>query len=258
MTDHAHFKEILNKSFVPHQHCNCFRLYCKNINKIKPHHHFITSQIFSFSLRHNGIEPCNEKLHEKSSKLLDDLLTDFFVNPVNCLKLDRSRFFIKGVIVKKSEIFKPTGFFLMIEKSRHPNFSVSHSYSHCEDPELRDLISDYSEVTIGFVKNKYDQYTNCGRTKNLSSTDRLNFNVIDEFNRYNFDPTTFGYFITYLFNMCSEKLVCNNNRIVMYFEFLDCSAGIVSYFIDVPVNPDFTCDTEKQIKVVIGTGFYGI
>lgn len=259
MTDHARFKEILNKSFVSHQHCMCFQLYCKNIDKIKSHHGFITSNIYSFGLRDNCIEQCDNELHQKSAELLDELLTDFFVNPVNCIKLDRSIFFNNGIIAKKSEIFKPTGFFSMIDNSTYPNFNVSHNYSHCNNIKLHDLISDYSEVTIGFVKNKYDQYTNCARTKNLDNTGNLIFNVIDEFNRYDFDPDTFGDFITDIFNMCSEELICKNDRIVMYFEFLDHSAGIVSYFIEVPVDSaDFSYNTKKNILVTIGTGFYGI
>lgn len=64
--------------------------------------------------------------------------------------------------------------------------------------------------------------------------------------------------MTELFNMCHEKVICYNNRISMYFEFLDPNMTATRYIIDVPVvsSSDFTYNEGQPINVNVDSGWY--
>jgi hypothetical protein len=164
---------------------------------------------------------------------------------------NRDYYFLSDALLRKrNNIFKPNGFFSIMENGNFDNFVITKDFTHygASERTLSELMGGaYNEIECGKINNEnydieYDNDIDIFKWDDLKTSD-----IIDSFLQYEFNNLTFKDFIISLF---PEE---ENNYIMLYFQLLNSPNIATSITYIIKVYKD--C---RQIYVNIYTGFYGI
>jgi len=225
--------------------CNCVNIYQKTIDK-KIHHNFLTNYV---SRLYPKLDECDDiNKHNKSIELIIYELLDTFA-----YKTRDHYYYDNSLLRKKFDIFRPNGFFCVMENGNFKNFLIKRKFSHRNDLNFSNLIDGpYNEIVCGKITNQMynDKYFNSSNAMCFKWNDIETSNIIDKFLEYEFNEETFGDFMTELFPL-------STNDIKLCFEILDSYAGCILYKIKIPIKK-YKYNKDMKICINVTTGFYGI
>jgi hypothetical protein len=115
--------------------------------------------------------------------------------------MDRDYYFLPNALLrKKNRIFKPNGFFSIMENSNFDNFLITRNFTHCESIKSLSALMHgvYHEITCGKTNHEtfefaYDE-VDIFKWHELKTSD-----IIDSFLQYEFNVHTFKDFVVALF-----------------------------------------------------------
>lgn len=225
--------------------CNCVSMYQETIDK-KIHHNFLTNYI---SRLYPKLDECDDiNKHNKSIELIIYELLDTFAYK------SRDHYYLDNSLLrKKFDIFRPNGFFCVMENGEFNNFLITRKFSHRNDLNFSNLIDGpYNEIVCGKITNIMfnNKYFSSRSIVCLKWDNQETIDIIDKFLEYEFNEETFGDFVTQLFPLSTDD-------IILCFEILDSYAGCILYKIKIPIKK-YKYNKDMQICVNVSTGFYGI